>query len=151
MYFVNVVTLPLHSVSPQRDSWRTGSRTACRAGLYCRWPLFWEGQRGPCSPASPPRVWPESAQRNVSTFCRRKLLEETVRLCSLLVGSGGAVLHRWLCWETQRHWRPGQRWCSQTKSGSPGKCKNPKYLSDCCQWHLKPGAEAGERESHPIS
>lgn len=39
--------------------------------------------------------------------------------CPQVVSRGGAVLHRWLCWESPRRWRLGLRWCSQMKSGSP--------------------------------
>lgn len=33
---------------------------------------------------------------------------------------GLETLRRSLCWGNQRHWRPGPRWCSQRRSGSPG-------------------------------
>lgn len=139
--------LPLHSVSPRTDSWRMGSRTACRAGLYYRWPWFLEGLPGPCSPASPPQVWPGSAQRSSQTW---QMCKTIVWLCPLLVSSGSAVLRRWLCWGSQRRWRLGQRWCSQMKSGSPKACKTQNmYLImvnySWCQW-LKE-----ETGSHPIS
>lgn len=118
--------LPLHSASLLTGSWRTESRTAYQAYLCYRWPWSLEGLQGLCSPASHPQVWPASTKRAFALlsadFQKDMSTDHTSEIWWLIVvllPSAGAVLHRWLCWGSPRHWRLGLKWCSQMMSGSP--------------------------------